>query len=78
MDDNRIREIIREAINEIQVDRFTPYSKEEAERNREALHTSSNPSYEEFMRWKNKRRAEGIPSIELSYANYLKEKQKNF
>ena len=71
--ESRINKIVKDAINEIvfgNVEHFTPYSKEEGERNRKGIGRMGNPSYEEFMRWREEGLSKGIPSKELSWEKY--------
>lgn len=63
---------MKKNINEIEVTRFTPYTKEEAENNRKAIMRSCNPSYENFMKWRREQLSKGVPSVQASFANYQK------
>lgn len=77
LSENRIRQIIRETIEEAtfgSVDRFTPYTPEEREQNFKGLEKMGNPSYEAFNAWREEGLKRGIPSIQLSWNNYIKQK----
>ena len=82
---NNIDKIITESINKILneklVDTFTPYTPEQAKANREAMVgmgknnrplEDRNKSYGDFIAWRREGLANGIPSIQLSWDNYLK------
>lgn len=75
LSNNRIKQIIREEIEEAtygSVDNFTPYTPEEAEQNRRGIGRMGNPSYDAFMKWRNEGLKNGIPSVQLSWNNYIK------
>jgi hypothetical protein len=66
LSENRIRQIIRETIEEAtfgNVDQFTPYTPEEREQNFKGLGRMGNPSYEAFKAWREEGLKRGIPSI---------------
>ena len=83
----KINQIIRESINNLfdfdesipsrtfgggNVDNFTPYSKEERERNFSGLGRMGNPTYDAFKAWREEGLRRGIPSVELGWAAYQK------
>lgn len=79
--DKIIRESIDEFLSEGLVDKFTPYSPEEAKVNHDAALGKGinsrpledrNKSYGDFMAWKKEGIAKGVPPKELSWANYVK------
>ena len=85
--EKRINEIIKESIDNVldfgdskpirtfnggNVDNFTPYSKEEREQNFKGIGRMGNPSYDAFKQWREEGLRRGIPSIQLSWNNYLK------
>lgn len=86
--EQKINKAINESINaflirEGIVDTFTPYTPEQAKKNREAMLVSGennrpigerNKSYGDFIAWRREQMANGVPSVEASYANYLKQK----
>ena len=77
LSENRIRQIIRETIEEAtfgNVDQFTPYTPEEREQNFKGLGRMGNPSYDAFKAWREEGLKRGIPSIQLSWNNYIKQK----
>jgi hypothetical protein len=78
--EKKIMKIIREAWEDCtfgNVKKFSHYTKDEAEQNRRsAVYTTSNPSYEDFMRWKRVQIAKGVPARELSFARYREETNK--
>ena len=75
-----IMKMVREAWEDCtfgNVKKFTRYSKDEAEQNRKAaVYTTSNPGYEDFMRWKREQIAKGVPARETSFARYREETNK--
>ena len=77
LSENRIRQIIRETIEEAtfgNVDQFTPYTPEEREQNFKGLSRMGNPSYDAFKAWSEEGLKRGIPPIQLSWNNYIKQK----
>jgi len=77
LSENRIRQIIRETIEEAtfgNVDQFTPYTPEEREQNFKGLGRMGNPSYDAFKAWREEGLKRGIPSIQLSWNNYINQK----
>ena len=52
------------------VDSFTPYSKEERERNFSSIGRMGNPSYDKFKAWREEGLRNGIPSRELGWNAY--------
>lgn len=73
INEDRIRKIVREKIEEVMVKNFTPYTEKEAEQNRKAIYHPSNPSWDAFKKWRDEKLANGVPSREASYNNYRKE-----
>ena len=81
-----IDKIIAESINEFingNVTRFTEYTPEEAAQNKAAMLgqgqndrplADRNRSYGDFIAWRKKQMANGVPSIEASWDNYIKQK----
>lgn len=72
-----IKKALYESINEVilgQGDSFTPYTKQDRERNFQGLRQMRNPSYDAFKEWKNNELKKGRKSSELSWNTYLKEK----
>ena len=77
LSEDRIRQIIRETIEEAtfgNVDQFTPYTPEEREQNFKGIGRMGNPSYDAFKAWREEGLKRGIPSIQLSWNNYIKQK----
>ena len=85
--ENRLNRIIKETIdNAIEfgdfepsrgfgggnVDSFTPYSKEERERNFKGVGGMGNPSYDKFKAWRKEKLRNGVPRTELGWNAYLK------
>ena len=73
----RIKEIIREAVEEAtfgNVDQFTPYTPEEREQNFKGIGRMGNPSYDAFKAWREEGLRRGIPSVQLSWSQYMKQK----
>lgn len=68
--ESKINQIIRDVINETVVDKFTPYTPEERERNFRGIGRMGNPSYDMFMDWKREGLSRGIPKEKLTYAEY--------
>lgn len=83
--DSRLKKIIRETIDDVLefgestpsnfvmkggVDRFTPYTPQERERNFKGIGNVGNPSYEKFKAWREEGLRQGIPSVELSWERY--------
>ena len=81
-----IDKIITESINEFlngNVDKFTPYTPEEAAQNKAAMLgqgqnnrplVDRNRSYGDFIAWRKEQIANGVPSTEASWNNYIKQK----
>ena len=84
--ENRIKQIIKETIDDViefgdskpirgfnggNVDSFTPYSDEERKRNFSGIGRMGNPTYEAFKAWREEGLKKGIPSIQLSWNNYI-------
>ena len=87
LSENRIKQIIKETIDDViefgdskpirsfnggNVDSFTPYSDEERKRNFSGIGRMGNPTYEAFKQWREEGLRRGIPSIQLSWNNYIK------
>jgi hypothetical protein len=85
MTEERLNQIIRESIEDVlefgdskplyalkggNVDKFTPYSKEERERNFSGIGRMGNPSYDKFKAWREDGLRRGIPSRELGWTAY--------
>lgn len=85
--ENRIKRIIRETIDNIiefgdfepsrrfgggNVDSFTPYSKEDRERNFKGVGNMGNSSYDKFKAWRENGIKNGVPRTELGWNAYLK------
>ena len=78
--ENKIKKIIKESIKKTiyevilgQNTEFTPYTPKERERNFQGLTQMSNPSYENFMKWKKQEMLKGRNKNELSWNVYLQE-----
>lgn len=84
--ENRIKQIIKETIDDViefgdskpirsfnggNVSNFTPYSDEERKRNFSGIGRMGNPTYEAFKAWREEGLKKGIPSIQLSWNNYI-------
>ena len=82
LNEDILRRIIRESLQEIVLgpgDSFTPYSEEDRARNFSALYRGvkdANNDYYKFIKWRNMGLSKGMPSKELSYANYCAGKYK--
>ena len=78
--EKKIMKMVREALGDCtfgNVKKFSHYTKDEAEQNRRAaVHSTSNPGYEDFMRWKKEQIAKGVPARETSFARYREEMNK--
>lgn len=76
----KIMKMVREAWEDCtfgNVKKFSHYTKDEAEQNRRAaVRSTSNPGYEDFMRWKKEQIAKGMPARETSFARYREEMNK--
>jgi len=82
--DKIITEEINKFLREGLVDKFTPYTPEEAEQNRAAMLgkgqndrplADRNRSYGDFIAWRKEQIENGVPSVEASWDNYIKQKQ---
>jgi len=91
MTQDRFNQIIRESIEDVlefgdskplggfnggNVGSFTPYSKEERERNFSGIGRAGNPSYDKFKAWREDGLRRGIPSRELGWSAYQREMNK--
>ena len=81
--DKIITESINEFLKEGLVDNFTPYTPEQAKINKEAILGQGqnnrslgerNRSYGDFIAWRREQIANGVPSVEASWSNYIKQK----
>ncbi len=81
--DKIITESINEFLKEGLVDNFTPYTPEQAKINKEAMLGQGqnnrplgerNRSYGDFIAWRREQIANGVPSVEASWSNYIKQK----
>jgi hypothetical protein len=81
--DKIITESINEFLKEGLVDNFTPYTPEQAKINKEAMLGQGqnnrplgerNRSYGNFIAWRREQIANGVPSVEASWSNYIKQK----
>ena len=87
--ENRIKEIIRETIDDViefgdsnpsnpykNIDNgsVTPYTPEEREENFKGIGRMGNPSYSAFKAWREEGLKRGIPSVQLSWNKYISQK----
>lgn len=71
-----LKENIKKIIHEIILGNnteFTPYTPQDRERNFKGITHGSNPSYENFMKWKKQEMEKGRNKNELSWDVYMKE-----
>lgn len=75
-----IKKALYEALNEVMLDKnqsFTPYTKQDRERNFKGLTQMGNPSYEAFRKWREQELEKGRPSKELGWETYKQENKNN-